>query len=528
MEDRELQGWKEIANYLGKAVRTAQRWEQDLGLPVRRIQGPTGELVTAKTSELDEWLAHQAASRQGLEEPCAPNDDDRAEPGDAVVPSPSPTQPRYRRRLIPALLVSAVVLIPAAVIAIVWSRSTPASSAANVVSSLNTGAEIDEERRPSPPPTKTEAEVPVVLDTGPWPTSGHDSRRTNQSQARGPASPATPRLIATARPGGSFGDVIATADGKVIFGDCGAMFATDIKGKRLWTFPLTWSGGTELLIGATATVAGSVLATVTECPDVRGSIRTHLYELPLGGPPATHAVPQGSAYSSPAVGPDRSVYTVDESTFVRAYESWLSEKWATDLPGFGNKGIAIAPNGVLYIGSDGGRFHQKSLTALNADGDTLWSKLKDDLGRPAIGADGTVYAAGRSGILWAFRPDGSMKWKTAVGQISSLTPLAIGKSGTIYVKGLMNLVAVSPDGKIKWPYGNATSNSDISAPVLDRDENIYAEFGDAICSVTPEGKERWCAPIKKPAPIIVAGDGLLIAVSDARELYVIGEAPAKK
>jgi len=33
MDERELNGWKEIANHLGKAVRTAQRWEQDLDLP---------------------------------------------------------------------------------------------------------------------------------------------------------------------------------------------------------------------------------------------------------------------------------------------------------------------------------------------------------------------------------------------------------------------------------------------------------------------------------------------------------------
>lgn len=28
--------WKEIARYMGKGVRTVQRWEQDFGLPVRK------------------------------------------------------------------------------------------------------------------------------------------------------------------------------------------------------------------------------------------------------------------------------------------------------------------------------------------------------------------------------------------------------------------------------------------------------------------------------------------------------------
>ena len=52
-----LNGWKEIANYLGKGVRTVQRYERDLGLPVRRPAGkPTGS-VLATTAELDAWVA---------------------------------------------------------------------------------------------------------------------------------------------------------------------------------------------------------------------------------------------------------------------------------------------------------------------------------------------------------------------------------------------------------------------------------------------------------------------------------------
>ena len=52
-----LSGWKEIANYLGKGVRTVQRYERELGLPVRRPAGrPTGSVVATKM-ELDAWIA---------------------------------------------------------------------------------------------------------------------------------------------------------------------------------------------------------------------------------------------------------------------------------------------------------------------------------------------------------------------------------------------------------------------------------------------------------------------------------------
>jgi len=52
---RRLDGWKEIANHLGKGVRTVQRWEKVYGLPVRRIGDPGGEIVHAFTVQIDQW-----------------------------------------------------------------------------------------------------------------------------------------------------------------------------------------------------------------------------------------------------------------------------------------------------------------------------------------------------------------------------------------------------------------------------------------------------------------------------------------
>jgi excisionase family DNA binding protein len=54
-----LGSWKEVAAYLGKGVRTVQRWEKDDGLPVRRISG-TSKIV-AYREDLDRWLRSQPA-----------------------------------------------------------------------------------------------------------------------------------------------------------------------------------------------------------------------------------------------------------------------------------------------------------------------------------------------------------------------------------------------------------------------------------------------------------------------------------
>jgi len=51
-----LTSWKEIAAYLGKGVRTVQRWETIGRLPVRRSSNRSSGTVLAYPEELNEWL----------------------------------------------------------------------------------------------------------------------------------------------------------------------------------------------------------------------------------------------------------------------------------------------------------------------------------------------------------------------------------------------------------------------------------------------------------------------------------------
>lgn len=51
-----LSGWKDIAKYLGKGVRTVQRYEGQFGLPVRRPSGHSRGSVVAMKPELDVWV----------------------------------------------------------------------------------------------------------------------------------------------------------------------------------------------------------------------------------------------------------------------------------------------------------------------------------------------------------------------------------------------------------------------------------------------------------------------------------------
>lgn len=51
-----LSSWKEVANYLGKGVRTVQRWEKGTELPVRRPLGSYATTILAIPEEIDEWV----------------------------------------------------------------------------------------------------------------------------------------------------------------------------------------------------------------------------------------------------------------------------------------------------------------------------------------------------------------------------------------------------------------------------------------------------------------------------------------
>jgi hypothetical protein len=56
-----LNSWKEISAYLNRGVRTVQRWERALGLPVHRIRSGNRAPVFAFGNELEQWLRDKAA-----------------------------------------------------------------------------------------------------------------------------------------------------------------------------------------------------------------------------------------------------------------------------------------------------------------------------------------------------------------------------------------------------------------------------------------------------------------------------------
>ena len=68
-----LDSWKEIAVYLGREVRTAQRWEKGEGMPIHRHIHEKASSVCAFKHEIDAWLHSRnwAASEPAAKEYCS-------------------------------------------------------------------------------------------------------------------------------------------------------------------------------------------------------------------------------------------------------------------------------------------------------------------------------------------------------------------------------------------------------------------------------------------------------------------------
>lgn len=109
-----LSSWKEIAEYLGVSVRTAQLWERERGLPVRRMPGEKSRVI-AYREEIDAWLktASQPSQPPVVSSPPSP------------APTGEPQKPGARTATLAGGIALALVLAAVAAYLLVSNRKGP-------------------------------------------------------------------------------------------------------------------------------------------------------------------------------------------------------------------------------------------------------------------------------------------------------------------------------------------------------------------------------------------------------------------
>jgi hypothetical protein len=76
-----LNSWKEIAMYLGRSVRTVQRWCSELQLPIHKVRATPRSPVFAYKLELDGWM-RQCAQRDGKDSRYVSRDGTKSSAGE--------------------------------------------------------------------------------------------------------------------------------------------------------------------------------------------------------------------------------------------------------------------------------------------------------------------------------------------------------------------------------------------------------------------------------------------------------------
>ena len=110
MGKKQLDGWKEISDYLNRDVRTCQRWELELGLPVYRVKKDSlRSKVFGYTTEIDEWFSHISKS-DSLEK----------------------KQPELKKWFILSLLVIVILAVFIGVFSFIFSKNNQKSSGSNL------------------------------------------------------------------------------------------------------------------------------------------------------------------------------------------------------------------------------------------------------------------------------------------------------------------------------------------------------------------------------------------------------------
>ncbi|HZD59723.1 MAG TPA: PQQ-binding-like beta-propeller repeat protein [Anaerolineae bacterium] len=172
--------------------------------------------------------------------------------------------------------------------------------------------------------------------------------------------------------------------------------------------------------------------------------------------------------------------------------------WVSKVTGKVSGPPAIGKDGTVYaaIGNN--------LVALNEkDGSTQWRIPLDgkSTGGVMVGKDGTVYTTTLEGkSLYAVSSDGKLKWKyTSDGKIGG-SP-AIGSDGTVYFTTQnLSLYAIGSNGSLKWRYGvTEKGTNSLTAPALATDDTIYFGAGryegtpgeEFLYAVSPDGKLKW-------------------------------------
>jgi parallel beta-helix repeat protein len=163
-------------------------------------------------------------------------------------------------------------------------------------------------------------------------------------------------------------------------------------------------------------------------------------------------------------------------------------KWMYNITAGGSS--AVASDGTIYVGGGSSGI----LYAFKPNGSLKWAYQTASYlyGSPTIGSDGTVYVScWKNSTLYAFRPNGTLKWTYNLGDYNFGSSPAIDGKGTIYIPvSNGTFYALNSNGTLKWTYDVGELYA--STPAIGPDGTIYiANYNGFLHALNPDGTTKW-------------------------------------
>ncbi len=254
-------------------------------------------------------------------------------------------------------------------------------------------------------------------------------------------------------------------------------------------------------------------------------------------------------YPSPVVGPDGTIYIGSYAVNPDGTEKHKPAIYSNRSSALGPDGTLYVDSDVLSYKS--GPIERVDFYALNPDGSKKWGPLNLGNGgwvtSPSIDDQGMIYR-GTLDKFYAIQPTGVIKWVTQLGGLLS-SSATFGPDGVIYVTTSRNtssykgglllddaggdnkLYAFNPDGSIRWKF--QAGHWIRSKPAVDANGVIYFTAEDGLLyAVNSSGTLKWTVTIgtivpgaNESSPAITDGKIVVSALNKAKgsmKLYVIG------
>jgi len=314
----------------------------------------------------------------------------------------------------------------------------------------------------------------------PWPTESHDLYHTGRSQYSTANVTGNELWRVQSDDNSQFlNTALISKDGIIYYGSTGgddALYALWQNGTRKWRYQADGA------IWGTPAISqnGTIVFTTWGGEGYTHAVKpdgTLLWKKKIGG---------HSSSSSPTIGRDGIIYFGNDDRFIYAVYPNGTLKWSYWTRDMINGAPAIGDDGTIYVGSG-----DHNLYALNPNGTLKWKYETGDYvyGSATIAPDGTIYIPSFDGYFYALNPSGMFLWKGYTGDQYAARGMALANDGTIYV-GTELLRAYYPNGMLKWQT-DVKGCLDGTVPAVSADGTIYVSAGAALVAVNPDGSIKW-------------------------------------